>query len=243
MSTTMARKLSTQLFEQFSGMWYKQSQTQETNVKSDTTRKMSSSPKSSSSTHTNEFRALTLIASCADPEQFEADVFSLTDSLGHFKESTSTYFNVLRGELKLQVTYQKQNQSYGQLIAYKRIPTSVEGVYLAEGSVTGVESVENLKNTLHVALSELGTLNAKRRVFATDKITIHLDEIEELGTFIEIDIPLTSEFEPTQEELTIMSQLQCSLHIKPSHIIPNSYLDLYRKKKSSDSGVDEESSD
>lgn len=86
-------------------------------------------------------------------------------------------------------------------------------------------------------------MQAKRRIFATEKITIHLDEIEDLGTFIQIDIALISSSEPTQEELTLMSELQCSLHIKPSHLIPHSYLELYRKKKSSDSGVDDESSD
>jgi adenylate cyclase class IV len=236
MSTTMARKLSTHIYEQVTGMWYKPSQPQSV-FKSDL--KMTAK----SNAHSNEFRSLTLVAQCPDPEQFEADVFKLTESLGHFNVEESTYFNVLRGELKLRVTYQKQNQSYGELIAYKRIPTSVEGVYLAEGSTTAVQDVDNLKNTLRVALSELGTLNSKRRVFATDKITIHLDEIQELGTFIQLDIALTPGFEPTQEELTLMSELQCSLHIRPSHLIPNSYLELYRKKKSSDSGVDEESSD
>lgn len=80
-------------------------------------------------------------------------------------------------------------------------------------------------------------------MFVTDKITIHLDEIDDLGTFIKIDIALTSSSEPTEEELTLMSELQCSLHIKPSHLIPHTYLELYRQKKSSDSGVDEESSD
>jgi adenylate cyclase class IV len=238
MSSTIARKLSIQLFEQVTGIWYKSpQQTPQNNLKS--VPKMTAK----SNTHANEFRSLTLVAQCPDPEEFEADVFKLTDSLGHFNVEESTHFNVLRGELKLRVTYQKQNQSYGELIAYKRSPTSVDGVYLAEGSITGVQDVDNLKNTLRIALSELGTLNAKRRVFATDKITIHLDEIEELGTFIQIDIALPSNSEPSQEELTLMSELQCSLHIKPSHLIPNSYLELYRKKRSSDSGLDEESSD
>ena len=94
-----------------------------------------------SNTSSNEFRSLTLVAHCSDPEEFEADVFKLTESLGHIRVEESTYYNVLRGELKLRVTYQKQNQSHGELVAYKRIPTSVEGVYLAEGSVTEVQDV------------------------------------------------------------------------------------------------------
>ncbi|KAE9552153.1 hypothetical protein FO519_004628 [Halicephalobus sp. NKZ332] len=187
----------------------------------------------------SEFRCLTLVALCPDPEAFEGAVFNLTDSLGYVSTEDCTYFNVIRGELKIKVAKPNQNK-VGELIAYKRTETSIDGVYLAEGSYTYVQDVDFLQSTLRVALSELGTIRAKRRVFVKDNIRINLDDLEDLGIYVEIDLGISSS-QPSQVDLDLIQDIRKQLGIKDNQLLPYSYLEIYRNLKLSDSGLDDES--
>uniref|UniRef100_A0AC34QYG6 CYTH domain-containing protein n=1 Tax=Panagrolaimus sp. JU765 TaxID=591449 RepID=A0AC34QYG6_9BILA len=193
----------------------------------------------SSESESCDFRCLTVVALCPDPDAFELAVFHLTDSLGHLSTEECTYFNVIRGELKLRVKKPNHNKD-GELIAYKRVETPLEGVYLAEGSSTFVQNVDLIRNTLRVSISELGTLNVKRRVFTSDQITINLDKLEGIGTYAEIDLGIATP-QPTEADYEQIKRIQDALGIKQGQLVPYSYLELFRKLKLSDSGLDDES--
>jgi len=225
----MARKLSTQIYEQFTGIFQMTS----------TSFPERMTTGGSQDYVNSEFRSLTFVAQCPDPEAFESAVFNLTDSLGYVSTEQCTYFNVIRGELKIKVAKPNQDK-YGELIAYKRIETPIENVYLAEGSCTYIQDVDFLQSTLRVALTELGTLHAKRRVFVKDNIRINLDDLEDLGIYVEIDLGISSS-QPTQDDLDLIRDIQKQLGLKDNQLLPHSYLELYRNLKSSDSGLDDES--
>ncbi len=88
-----------------------------------------------------------------------------------------------------------------------------------------VSSPGRLRELLGRALGVIGTVEKTRRLFMFHHVRIHLDEVEELGSFIELEavLPLSGEPPPGDESLDeVMSALQ--LHDRPT--IADGYLEL-----------------
>lgn len=83
-------------------------------------------------------------------------------------------------------------------------------------------------------------MNVKRRVFTSDQITINLDKLEGIGTYAEIDLGIATP-QPTEADYEQIKRIQDALGIKQGQLVPYSYLELFRKLKLSDSGLDDES--
>lgn len=184
----------------------------------------------------NSYKTVTLKARVDNVEQMESAIFHLTESIGHMRISQDIYFDVPFGQMKLRI--KQPGQDRGELISYKQ--TNNVGPNFSESRVTEVHGVQRLRNTLALSLTELGTISKKRRIYVKENIHLNLDEVENLGCFLDIDIH--SNGRNTEDVLKQAEAVQEALGIKNSQLIPFSYFELYLKSKSTDSGLDDESS-
>uniref|UniRef100_A0A915EJS3 CYTH domain-containing protein n=1 Tax=Ditylenchus dipsaci TaxID=166011 RepID=A0A915EJS3_9BILA len=189
-------------------------------------------------TSTDSYKTVTLKARVNDLEQMEWALFKLTESIGHLRTSEDIYFDVPYGQMKLRINSPRQD--HGELISYKQ--TNNVGPNFSQSRVTEVShGVQRLRNTLALSLTELGTIFKKRRVFYKGNICIYLDEVENLGVFVDIDIHANDTKASAEELLKQAEKVQKALAIADTQLVPFSYFELYLKAKSCDSGFDEES--
>lgn len=133
-----------------------------------------------------------------------------------------TYFKVNYGRLKLRegnienalIHYRRSDQAgpkKSEVLLYKSIPES------------------SLKSVLSAALGVLVVVDKKRAIYFIDNVKFHLDEVANLGTFIEIEA-IDKDGSIGEDAL----QKQCNYYlklfgIKPQDLVEVSYSDLLKK--------------
>jgi adenylate cyclase class IV len=95
-----------------------------------------------------------------------------------------TFFHCARGRLKLR----ELADGRGELIHYSRADEA--GPKLSDYSITPTRTPTELRETLARACGILGRVLKKRRLYVVDRTRIHLDQVEGLGTFVEIEVVL-----------------------------------------------------
>lgn len=133
-----------------------------------------------------------------------------------------TYFQVPNGRLKLRegtiecalIHYNRVNQATA-----KRSEIHYYKPHLREQSTP-------LKVTLEAALGIKVVVDKQRHIFFIDNVKFHLDQVQGLGTFVEIE---AIDQEGTRTEETLQAQClhyQGLLGIQPTDLIAYSYSDL-----------------
>jgi predicted adenylyl cyclase CyaB len=74
-------------------------------------------------------------------------------------------------------------------------------------------------------LDEIITVKKKREVYIVGQTRIHLDEVDELGTFIELEVVLSPDHDP-EEGRTIATELMKKLGINETDLVSGSYADI-----------------
>ena len=130
-----------------------------------------------------------------------------------------TFFHVPEGRLKLRVF----DDGSGELIQYERgdscAPT--ESHYL----VCPTDHPEILKEALTNALGVRAVVRKKRTLYLAGQTRIHLDEVEDLGQFIELEVVL-AQGETLEQGATIAEDLMAKLDIGKEDLIESAYVDL-----------------
>jgi predicted adenylyl cyclase CyaB len=130
-----------------------------------------------------------------------------------------TFFNCPNGRLKLRAF----SETAGELIFYQR-PDSAgpkESFYVI--SPTG--SPNTLREALSLAYGQSGRVRKHRTLFLAGRTRIHLDRVEGLGEFVELEVVL-SEGEPAEAGVRIAHELLAKLGISPQQLIEGAYVDL-----------------
>jgi len=91
-----------------------------------------------------------------------------------------TYFRVNRGRLKL-----REGQIENHLIHYHR--ENKKGPKLSNVSLYRSDPESNLKEVLTKAMGVLVVVDKQREIYFIDNVKFHIDVVQELGTFIEIE--------------------------------------------------------
>ena len=91
-----------------------------------------------------------------------------------------TYFNTTKGRLKL-----REGTIENSLIHYQRENTS--GPKQSDVTLFTLEPNSSLKEVLTNALGVLVIVDKKREIYFLDNVKFHLDSVEGLGTFVEIE--------------------------------------------------------
>jgi len=135
-----------------------------------------------------------------------------------------TFFECHTGRLKLRIF----SESAGELIFYKRdnSPNPKESEYI----LTPTSSPHQLRETLVQALGERGRVRKKRTLFLAGKTRIHLDEVEGLGHFLELEVVL-SDNETVAEGIETAHRVMLQLGVNKRDLVDRAYVDLLQEMK------------
>ena len=131
-----------------------------------------------------------------------------------------TFFVVPNGKLKL------REQSDGAwLIHYVR--RRAEGFELSNYNIVPVSRPLELRTMLNAALGPLAEVRKRRTLLRRGTIRLHLDQVDNLGDFGEIEAILDPDEDPVKSRAEV-GEILAALQISPSELIESSYFQLKR---------------
>jgi homotetrameric cytidine deaminase len=130
-----------------------------------------------------------------------------------------TYFGGSRARVKLR----EQTPGDDELIAYRR-PDDDEA-RVSEYLRVAVPDAAALREALDTAYGTRVVVAKKRRLLLWDNVRIHLDEVEGLGSYMELEAlaPQDGDLEPARARL---QRLRAELQIDDANLVAGSYSDL-----------------
>jgi predicted adenylyl cyclase CyaB len=134
-----------------------------------------------------------------------------------------TYFRVKKGKLKI-----REGEIENFVIYYER--DEIRGLKKSDVSLINLDSHSNLSNVMKKAFDILAIVKKKREIYFIDNVKFHLDIIDGLGEFIEI--------EAKDEDMNLgipFLEKQCQFYmelfkIEFKDLINKSYIDLISEK-------------
>jgi predicted adenylyl cyclase CyaB len=129
-----------------------------------------------------------------------------------------TYFRVVSGGLKLR----EERPGRPHLIQFERdnVPHQRESRY----RVVAVQDGAVLRAALAAAIGVRGVVAKRRRLFLWRDVRIHLDDVEQLGTFIELEAVAPPDSDLSQEHRLIV-ELREVFGITDERLVPLGYAD------------------
>ncbi len=129
------------------------------------------------------------------------------------------FFNCPNGRLKLRMF----SEFDGQLIFYQRADVAgpKESFYVISPAATP----ERLRETLSRAFGECGRVRKRRTLYLAGRTRIHLDRVEGLGEFVELEVVLEND-ETGEAGVAIAQSLLQRLGIDPCQRVEGAYVDL-----------------
>ncbi len=158
-------------------------------------------------------------ARVADPELLRERVEALSDTAGELIIQEDTFFNVPSGRLKLRLLAADQ----GQLIYYQRSDRA--GPKRSDYLLANTREPQTLKAALSAALGVRGQVNKERWLYWIGQTRVHLDQVEGLGAFMELEVVLQSGDDPVQGQ-AIAQSIMDDLDLRQSDLIEGAYIDL-----------------
>ncbi len=169
-------------------------------------------------------------ARCPDPERVRGALRGLEARFTGQDEQVDTYFRVSRGRLKV-----REGQIEQSLIAYERPddagPKQSDVHLFRMGSGAAAAA---LRRALEAALPVLVVVRKRRDIWFLDNVKIHVDEVEGLGSFLEIeaisdpDAPAPGlAAEPGPAALRAQCEdLMAALGVEEEQLVSTSYSDM-----------------
>jgi predicted adenylyl cyclase CyaB len=134
-----------------------------------------------------------------------------------------TFFNVPHGRLKLR----QLAPDFAQLVYYER--PDQDGPKRSNYLLAPTSQPKTLKTALAAALGVRGVVRKTRHLYLVDQTRIHLDEVEGLGQFMELEVVL----QPGQSDAdgqAIAEDLMQKLGIRSEDLLEGAYMDLLEQK-------------
>jgi predicted adenylyl cyclase CyaB len=134
-----------------------------------------------------------------------------------------TFFHTPTGRLKLRVLA----ESTGQLVYYERQDTP--GPKESQVLIAPVSDPQGLKQVLGCALGVRGTVRKQRTLYSVGQTRIHLDQVEGLGPFLELEVVLREDQTGTDGS-AIAGALMSKLGIEEEDLVAEAYIDLLERE-------------
>lgn len=165
-------------------------------------------------------RNMELKARYPDLERAARIVESLGAEFGGALQQLDTYFNSRHGRLKLRQT---DSHEEAQLIWYEREESA--GICASNYMVTVIREPPILKEALQRSVGILAEVRKLREFYVWENVRIHLDDVEGLGRFIELQAVLF-EGEDDADGRRKVQNLCHHLQIEPGAYVAESYATL-----------------
>ncbi|CAN5649377.1 hypothetical protein BH10BAC5_BH10BAC5_03440 [soil metagenome] len=158
-------------------------------------------------------------AHCSDPSNIENILTERKADFRGIDNQTDTYFNCKNGRLKL-----REGTIENSLIHYNR--ADLEGPKRSDVKLIKIREASEMKSILSETNGILKTVIKRRKIFFIRNVKFHIDEIENLGSFVEIEAIDESE-QFTENELLEQCNYYLSLfNIPKSDLLKKSYSDM-----------------
>ena len=130
-----------------------------------------------------------------------------------------TFFRCDSGRLKLRAF----SNGTGELIYYRRVNQygPKESFYL----ITPTSAPDMLRESLSLAYGQVGRVRKHRVLFLVGRTRVHLDIVEQLGHFLELEVVLAAD-EPSDAGIREARELMERFDVKLHELIDAAYVDL-----------------
>jgi len=134
-----------------------------------------------------------------------------------------TYFAAARGRLKLREQETGGSPLWDELIEYSRADST--DARTSTYRRVPVADVASLREALDAAYGTLGTVTKRRRVLLWEGVRIHLDEVEGLGSYLELEAvaEVGSDLDAEHDKI---ERLRAEFGIEEDDLVATSYSDL-----------------
>ncbi|MCB9832839.1 MAG: class IV adenylate cyclase [Planctomycetes bacterium] len=145
--------------------------------------------------------------------------FTVADEESGLIEQDDTFFHCGHGRLKLR----DLGDDRGELIFYRRLDRA--GPKTSHYLISPVTSCRSMRELLEEAHGQVGRVRKRRMLFTRGRTRIHLDRVEGLGDFLELEVVLRAG-EPEEVGIAEAEDLLDRLGIDRSALVEGAYLDL-----------------
>ena len=168
-------------------------------------------------------RNIEIKARVADMDALAARAAAIADSGPVDIPQDDTFFRCDNGRLKLR-TYADGS---GELIFYRRADQGgpKESFYV----LAPTAAPDALREALTLANGQAGRVVKHRTVFLVGRTRVHLDRVEGLGDFMELEVVL-AEDEPPEAGVHEAHELMARLQIPADCLVEGAYHDLLRQR-------------
>lgn len=154
-----------------------------------------------------------------DFEALKTRAESLSDKPLTILPQEDIFFHTPNGRLKLRI----QAPDQGSLIYYERPDQG--GPKRSDYHLAATNDPDNLKATLSLALGVRGVVRKVRYLYMVEQTRIHLDDVEGLGHFMELEVVL-EEGQSDAEGQAIAEDLMRRLGVHEEALLEGAYMDL-----------------
>ncbi len=167
----------------------------------------------------SESRNVEIKARIASVEAMAPRVAALADQGPVEIEQDDTFFVCERGRLKLRAL----SATEGQLIFYRR--ANQAGPKESRFVISPTASPDSLRDALTLAYGSAGRVRKHRTLYLVGRTRIHLDRVESLGHFLELEVVL-AEGESPDAGVKEARALMTALGLADDQLIDGAYVDL-----------------
>lgn len=134
-----------------------------------------------------------------------------------------TFFKCNSGRLKLR----KFDDARGELIFYRRSDQGgpKESFYLRSKT----SDPDTLRQSLDIAYGMTGQVKKARSLYMVGRTRVHLDKVEELGDFMELEVVLTND-DSTEYGVAEAERLMEQLGVASDDLVEGAYIDLLQRQ-------------
>ena len=137
-----------------------------------------------------------------------------------------SFFHCDQGRLKLRTF----SAHHGELIFYRRADRQgpKESFYL----ISPTSAPDSLRDLLAASHGQSGRVVKQRTLFIAGRTRIHLDQVEGLGDFLELEVVL-QEGEAAEDGVAEAHRLMARLGVQADQLIEGAYVDLLTARRAS----------
>jgi len=146
-------------------------------------------------------------------------VEALSDAPCEVISQRDGFFNTAKGRLKLRVLAPDR----AHLVYYER--ADVSGPRRSDYNISDMPDPESLEKVLSACLGVRGVVSKVRSLYKVGNTRIHLDQVEGLGCFLELEAVLGPD-QTAEQGQEIVSDLMAKLGIAKADLIDIAYIDL-----------------